>query len=154
MKKTKTREYKASYKKYVEAFRKEKKENNIKNGVRQLTYNQYRIVRNEDGLSNKEILAKQSKLATKAQKRRLLNEYKKYALKPGDRAVFDNTYWGGNSSRSRLTAENEYGTEGFGYHRTLSGILGDGHALHFLISGRILQGEDRDKVLDDYGYDE
>lgn len=152
MKKTKLREYKAGYKKYVEAFRKEKKINNIKNGVRQLTYNQYKIVRNEDKLNNNEILAKQSKLATKAQKRKLLNEYKKYKLRPGEKAVFDNTYWG--HTRAEISEENEFGTEGFGFHRTLSGILGDGHAMHFLISSRILQGEDRDTVLDDYGYDE
>lgn len=152
MKKTKLREYKAGYKKYVEAFKNEKKENNIQNGVRQLTYNQYKIVRNKDKLSNKEILAKQTKLATEAQKRKLLKEYRKYALKPGEKAVFDNTYWG--HTWAKTNEENEFGTEGFGYHRTLSGILGDGHAMHFLIAGRILQGEDRATVLDDYGYDE
>lgn len=148
----KLREYRVGYKKYLIAFRKEKKINNIQNGVRQLTYNQYKRTRNEDKLNNKEILAKQTKLATEAKKRKLLKEYRKYALKPGERAVFDNTYWG--DTWAETNAENEFGTEGFGYHRTLSGILGDGHVLHFLIAGRILQGEDRDTVLDDYGYDE
>ena len=144
-----SKEYKTGYKKYVAAFEKEKKINNIQNGVKQLTYNQYKIARNEDKLNNKEILAKQTKLHTEAQKKRVMEDYEKYALKPGEKAVFDNTYWGG---KSRQTLSDPFKSEGIGYHRTLSGLLADGHALHFLIAGRISHKEDKDTVLADYGY--
>ena len=51
----KQREYKVGYKKYVESFQAEKRENNIVNGVRQRSYKKYRERRN-DGWTNKEIL--------------------------------------------------------------------------------------------------
>lgn len=134
------------YGQYKKLFQKEKKIHNIKNNVRQLTRKQFEaVIKEAETNSIKKILAKQTILATAKLKKDTLKRYNKAIkanLKPGDFAIYDDTYFG----------ENNEETEGLGYHRTLSGLLKDRDAVHFLISDRIIAGEDRYDVLADFGY--
>lgn len=139
------RNYKKSFEKYKALFKAEKKIGNVKNGVKQLTYKQYQQVRNIDKYSNAEIIRQQT-ILDKAGKKRAWSDYqkiiKKSKLKPGESDIYDNSYWG----------ENIEDIEGLNYHKSLSGLLKDRHSLHFIISDRIIHGEDKDGVLKDYGY--
>lgn len=154
-----SKKYKRGYASYVALFKAEKKIGNIKNGIRQLTYNQYYKYRNNSKKetaqkANKEILfgdstedarmARQA-ILTPVQKETFLDKYQETIsshLKPGEGLLIDDSYFGYNIDED----------EGLNYHRTLSGVLHDRHQIHFLISLRILEGEDRKKVLADYGY--
>ena len=158
----KQREYKVGYKKYVESFQAEKRDNNIVNGVRQLSYKKYRERRN-DGWTNKEILygAKDSSgkrikdtsqaILDPAQKKKTWKKYleARKNFKPGESMIQDETFFGKNSPRAKFNFDN---TEGLGYHTTLSGLLGSTYGLHFIIANRITTGESKSDVLSDYGY--
>lgn len=158
----KLRNYKVGYKKYVESFIAEKRGNNIVNGVRRLSYKKY-VERRNDGWTNKDILygvkdenGKRIKdtsqaILDPAQKKKTWKKYleARKNFKMGESMVQDETFWGGNSPRSKFNFEN---AEGLGYHTTLSGLLGSTYGLHFIIANRIISGEDKDDVLSDYGY--
>ena len=105
-------------------------------------YNELRA----DGNSNKDILEEQRFLSKKKQ-REAWKSYTKLRknLNPGEKALYDNTYWG----------RNEYDEEGLGYHRNLSGLMRDKHIFHFLITNDILtSGKSREEVLAQYGYED
>lgn len=137
----KNRSYKKSYEKYVKEFKAEKKENNIKVGVRQMTRKQYESFRNQ-GYSSKDILKEQVILKNKRMKERVWKEYQKLELKNGEAAVYDNSYWGENINE----------TEGVKNHRSLKALMKDRHALHFMITQTIDELGDRDEALAYYGY--
>lgn len=148
MKKTKkTRNYNVGYEQYSRGFYELKKAGNLKKDMRKFskkTYNKLRAA----GYSTKEILKEQTFLDKKKQKnawkayKKLINKDK---LKPGEATLYDNTYWGRNNEEE----------EGLGYHRTLSGLMRDKHAIHFLITNDILTGDkSREEVLAQYGYED
>ena len=144
MKKTKKlRNYNVGYEQYSRKFYELKKAGNLKRGMRKFSKKHYNELR-ADGNSNKDILEEQRFLSKKKQKL-AWKTYQKLVkkLKPGEKAIYDNTYWG----------RNEYDEEGLGYHRTLSGLMGDKHAFHFLITNDILTSDkSREEVLAQYGY--
>ena len=144
MKKTKKlRNYNVGYEQYSRKVYEIKKAGNIKRGMRKFSKKYYKKLR-ADGNSNKDILEEQRFLSKKKQKL-AWKTYQKLVkkLKPGEKAIYDNTYWG----------RNEYDEEGLGYHRTLSGLMGDKHAFHFLITNDILTSDkSREEVLAQYGY--
>ena len=144
MKKTKKlRNYNVGYEQYSRKFYELKKAGNLKRGMRKFSKKHYNELR-ADGNSNKDILEEQMFLSKKKQKL-AWKTYQKLVkkLKPGEKAIYDNTYWG----------RNEYDEEGLGYHRTLSGLMGDKHAFHFLITNDILTSDkSREEVLAQYGY--
>ena len=146
MKKTKKlRNYNVGYEQYSRKFYELKKAGNLKRGMRKFSKKYYNELR-ADGNSNKDILEEQMFLSKKKQKL----AWKKYQklvkkLKPGEKAIYDNTYWG----------RNEYDEEGLGYHRTLSGLMSDKHTFHFLITNDILTSDkSREEVLAQYGYED
>ena len=155
-----TNKYRRGYRSYVAMFRAEKKIGNIKEGVRQLTYKQYFQIREIEKKStankvNTEILfgdntselrkARQAILTPK-NKIKFWKDYleTRVGLKPGQINIIDNSFFG-----DTIDGIEEEGNK---YHRTLSGLMHDKYQLHFIISDRILSGEDRDLVLEDYGY--
>ena len=147
MKKTKKfRNYNVGYEQYTKQFYELKKAGNLKRGMRKFSKKQYNELRAK-GQSNKKILKKQRFLSEKKQKK-AWDRYAKVRnkLNPGEKALYDNTYWGSN----------EDDEEGLGYHRTLSGLMKDKHFFHFVISNDILTGKkygkSREEVLAQYGY--
>ena len=155
MKKTKKlRNYNVGYEQYSRKFYELKKAGNLKRGMRKFSKKHYNELR-ADGNSNKDILEEQRFLSKKKQKlawktyQKLVNKkvknkkITKNNLNPGEKAIFDNSYWGRNSEEE----------EGLGYHRTLKGLMGDKHAFHFLITNDILTSDkSREEVLAQYGY--
>ena len=155
MKKTKKlRNYNVGYEQYSRKFYELKKAGNLKRGMRKFSKKHYNELR-ADGNSNKDILEEQRFLSKKKQKlawktyQKLVNKkvknkkITKNNLNPGEKAIFDNSYWGRNSEEE----------EGLGYHRTLKGLMGDRHAFHFLITNDILTSDkSREEVLAQYGY--
>lgn len=155
MKKTKKlRNYNVGYEEYSRKFYELKKAGNLKRGMRKFSKKRYNKLRAE-GDTNKDILEEQRFLTKKKQKlawkkyQKLVNKKvrtkktTKKNLNPGEKALYDNTYWG----------RNEYEEEGLGYHRTLKGLMGDKHVFHFLIANDILtSGKSREEVLAQYGY--
>ena len=145
-----------AYENYRRKFYAEKKIGNVKQGVRVLTVKQYRNAKKK-GLSDKKILNAQTMLHSKAEKRRVWNEYRRITRKRisrGESIIMEDTYFGG--SKGSIFGEYEEGTEedieGLSYHYNLSGLLKDKDAIHYLISYRIMEGEEREEVLADYGY--
>ena len=155
MKKTKKlRNYNVGYEEYSRKFYELKNAGNLKRGMRKFSKKHYNKLRAE-GDTNKVILEKQMFLSKKKQKlawkkyQKLVNKkvrnkkITKKNLNPGEKAIFDNTYWGGNLDEE----------EGLGYHRTLKGLMGDKHVFHFLIANDILSSDkSREEVLAQYGY--
>lgn len=147
MKKTKkTRNYNVGYEQYSRGFYELKKAGNLKRDMRKFSKKHYNELR-AAGYSTKEILKEQTFLSKRKQKL----AWKKYQklvkkLKPGEKAIYDKTYWGENNEKE----------EGLGYHRTLKGLMGDKHTFHFLITNDILTGKkygkSREEVLAQYGY--
>lgn len=137
--KKKTKVYEA----YRQKFYAEKKIGNVKQGVRVLTANQYRRARKE-GINDTKILKAQTMLHSKSEKNYVWREYSKIKKKysRGEQLVQEGTYFG----------ESRDEEEGLSYHYSLSGLLKDKDALHFMISSRIDDGEDRMEVLADCGY--
>lgn len=148
----KRRKWSKDYENYRRKFYAEKKLGNVKQGVRVLTANQYRRARKgdrrESGLSDTKILKAQTMLHGQAEKKALWREYKKLKkrISRGESIILEDTYFGGAYD------EEADEIEGLSYHYNLSGLLKDKDAIHFLISYRILQGENREEVLADYGY--
>ena len=146
MKKTKKlRNYNVGYEQYSRKFYELKKAGNLKRGMRKFSKKHYNELR-ADGNSNKDILEEQRFLSKKKQ-REAWKSYTKLRknLNPGEKALYDNTYWG----------RNEYDEEGLGYHRNLSGLMRDKHIFHFLITNDILtSGKSREEVLAQYGYED
>ena len=147
MKKTKKlRNYNVGYEQYSRKFYELKKAGVLKRGMRKFSKKTYNELRAR-GDSNKVILKKQTFLSEKKQKQAWKTYTKlRKKLSPGQKAIYDNTYWG----------RNEYDEEGLGYHRNLSGLIRDKHFFHFLITNDILTGEkygkSREEVLAQYGY--
>jgi hypothetical protein len=131
------------YENYRRKFYDQKKEGNIKQGVRVLTINQYKRARKES-LNDTKILKAQTILHSKKEKREIWSQYKRIrkSYKRGETLDQEGTYFG-------ETYESE---EGLAYHYNLSGLMKDKDALHFMISFRIAEGEERKEVLADYGY--
>ena len=146
MKKTKKlRNYNVGYEQYSRKFYELKKAGNLKRGMRKFSKKHYNELR-ADGNSNKDILEEQRFLNKKKQ-REAWKSYTKLRknLNPGEKALYDNTYWG----------RNEYDEDGLGYHRNLSGLMRDKHIFHFLITNDILtSGKSREEVLAQYGYED
>lgn len=146
MKKTKKlRNYNVGYEQYSRKFYELKKAGNLKRGMRKFSKKHYNELR-ADGNSNKDILEEQRFLSKKKQ-REAWKSYTKLRknLNPGEKALYDNTYWG----------RNEYDEEGLGYHRNLSGLMRDKHIFHFLITNDILTSDkSREEVLAQYGYED
>ena len=146
MKKTKKlRNYNVGYEQYSRKFYELKKAGNLKRGMRKISKKHYNELRAE-GDTNKDILEEQRFLSKKKQ-REAWKSYTKLRknLNPGEKALYDNTYWG----------RNEYDEEGLGYHRNLSGLMRDKHIFHFLITNDILtSGKSREEVLAQYGYED
>ena len=144
MKKTKKlRNYNVGYEQYSRKFYELKKAGNLKRGMRKFSKKHYNELRAE-GDTNKVILERQMFLSKKKQK----NAWKNYTklrknLNPGEATLYDNSYWGRNNEEE----------EGLGYHRTLSGLMRDKNAIHFLITNDILTSDkSREEVLAQYGY--
>ena len=137
--KKKTKVYEA----YRQKFYAEKKIGNVKQGVRVLTANQYRRARKE-GINDTKILKAQTLLHSKREKNYIWREYKKIKKRysRGETLEQEGTYFG----------ESYEEDEGLSYHYSLSGLLKDKDAIHFMISQRIADGEDRVEVLANYGY--
>jgi len=135
--------YKIGYESYRKKFKQEKKIGNIKGGERQNTFNQYVMMRKE-GETNKSILRAQTILDNKG-KKRIMKDYKTLKIKRGQRVSTGVTYrnWQGESWNETID---------LGSHNTLSGLLHDRQALHYIITSRISNGENKEKVLEDYGY--
>ena len=131
------------YQVYRQKFYAEKKIGNVKQGVRVLTANQYRRARKE-GINDTNILKAQTLLHSKREKDYVWREYKKIkkTYSRGETIEQEGTYFG----------ESYEDEEGLSYHYSLSGLLKDKDAIHFMISFRINDGEDRAEVLADYGY--
>lgn len=143
-----TKEYMTYRKKYYA----EKRINNIKLGTKPgtnrkyvslLTPEEFKIVRKE-GVTITQIIRSQTVIGTKAEKKEILRQYNKIkkTYSRGETVFHEKTYFGGQRES----------VEGLSYHYNLSGLLKDKHAIHFIISHRINNGEDRIKVLSDYGY--
>lgn len=132
-----------AYQAYRQKFYVEKKIGNVKQGVRVLTANQYRRARKE-GINNTNILKAQTLLHSKREKDYVWREYKKIkkSFSRGETTEMEGSYFG-------ETYEED---EGLSYHYSLSGLLKDKDAIHFMITFRINDGEDRAEVLADYGY--
>lgn len=132
-----------AYQVYRQKFYAEKKIGNVKQGVRVLTANQYRRARKEK-MNDTSILKAQTLLHSKREKDYVWREYKKIkkTYSRGETIEQEGTYFG-------ETYEDD---EGLSYHYSLSGLLKDKDAIHFMISFRINDGEDRAEVLADYGY--
>lgn len=147
MKKVKIRNYNVGYKKYSQEFDLLKKAHNVKQGVRKFTKKQYNLSRAE-GDSNKDILAAQTFL-TKEQQKMAWEKYLKIReeLKPGDKKVFEKSYWG---------ATEEIVDNSLGYHKNFAGLMRDKNAFHFLITNDMLNRKElnmtREEVLAQYGY--
>ena len=143
----KRRKWSKEYEAYRRKFYAEKKLGNVKQGVRVLTANQYRRAKKE-GLSDTKILKAQTMLHGQAEKKAFWREYKKLKkrISRGESIILEDTYFGGAYD------EDSEEIEGLSYHYNLSGLLKDKDAMHFLISYRIMNGEDREEVLADYGY--
>ena len=141
--KKRSKEYEA----YRRKFYVEKKIGNVKQGVRVLTANQYRRARKEN-LSDTKILKAQTMLHGQKEKKAVWKEYSKIKKRigRGESVLMEDTYFG-----SAYDEESEE-LEGLSYHYNLSGLLKDKDAIHFLISYRIINGEEREEVLADYGY--
>lgn len=138
------RNIKTGYGNYKRWFQYEKKHGNIKNGVRQLTLKDFKLM-NESGVTTTEILNMQKMISGGYKvKQKTWKAYKKLKLKADESLVQEGTWFGRGS-------QNE---AGLSYHRTLSGLMKDKHALHFLISLRTVEEGDRKEVLADYGYTE
>jgi len=131
------------YERYREKFYREKRQGNVKQGVRVLTPNQYRRARKEN-LSDTKILNAQTMLHGQKEKKEVWRQYKKIRKKieRGETLEQEGTYFG----------ESYEDEEGLSYHYNISGLLKDKDAIHMLISARIMEGEDRVEVLSDYGY--
>lgn len=132
-----------AYQAYRQKFYVEKKIGNVKQGVRVLTANQYRRARKE-GINDTNILKAQTLLHSKREKDYVWREYKKIkkSFSRGETIEMEGSYFG-------ETYEED---EGLSYHYSLSGLLKDKDAIHFMITFRINDGEDRAEVLADYGY--
>lgn len=132
-----------AYQVYRQKFYAEKKIGNVKQGVRVLTANQYRRARKKK-MNDTSILKAQTLLHSKREKDYVWREYKKIkkTYSRGETIEQEGTYFG-------ETYEDD---EGLSYHYSLSGLLKDKDAIHFMISFRINDGEDRAEVLADYGY--
>ena len=132
-----------AYQAYRQKFYVEKKIGNVKQGVRVLTANQYRRARKE-GINDTNILKAQTLLHSKREKDYVWREYKKIkkSFSRGETIEMEGSYFG-------ETYEED---EGLSYHYSLSGLLKDKDAIHFMITFRINEGEDRAEVLADYGY--
>lgn len=132
-----------AYELYRRKFYAEKKIGNVKQGVRVLTANQYRRARKE-GINDTKILKAQTMLHSKSEKNYIWREYKRVRKKfsRGESLIQEDTYFGESYQKE----------EGLSYHYNLSGLLKDKDAVHFLISYRIKEGEDRVEVLANYGY--
>lgn len=132
-----------AYQAYRQKFYVEKKIGNVKQGVRVLTANQYRRARKEK-MNDTSILKAQTLLHSKREKDYVWREYKKIkkTFSRGETIEQKGTYFG-------ETYEED---EGISYHYSLSGLLKDKDAIHFMISFRINDGENRAEVLADYGY--
>lgn len=132
-----------AYQVYRQKFYAEKKIGNVKQGVRVLTANQYRRARKEK-MNDTSILEAQTLLHSKREKNYVWREYKKIkkTYSRGETIEQGGTYFG----------ESYEDEEGLSYHYSLSGLLKDKDAIHFMISFRINDGEDRAEVLADYGY--
>ena len=142
-----TRRTKA-YQTYRDKFYAQKKRGNVKNGVRVLTQSQYKRAQKE-GLSDRKILKAQTILESKAKEQQAWREYTKIKkqFSRGEQYEMEGTYFGENYDE-----EDDSLSDGLGYHYSLSGLLHDRHALHFLIAFKIDAGYDRKEVLADYGY--
>lgn len=139
----KIRNYNVGYKKYSQQFAELRKARNVKQGVRKFTKKTYNKLRSQ-GFSNKEILEEQMFLSESKQAE-IWQKYLKIRenIKPGESTIYDSSYWG----------QNEDETEGLGYHRTMTGLMRDKDAFHFMITNDILNsGLDREEVLAQYGY--
>lgn len=132
-----------AYQAYRQKFYVEKKIGNVKQGVRVLTANQYRRARKE-GINDTNILKAQTLLHSKREKDFVWREYKKIkkTFSRGETIEQEGSYFG----------ETYEENEGLSYHYSLSGLLKDKDAIHFMITFRINEGEDRAEVLADYGY--
>lgn len=131
------------YLNYRKKFYEEKKIGNIKNGRRVFSKYQFREAK-KYGFTGRDILDMQTILKTKKQKKDVWKQYKKVRsnYERGDVIYSEKSIFGGEQEfESELT-----------YHYNLSGLLKDRNTYHLLISARINDGEEREKVLADYGY--
>ena len=141
----KVRNYNVGYEHYSRGFAELKKSGNLKVGMRKFSRKEYNKLRAMGG-STKDALNRQMFLSKKQQKlawekyNKLKNKNK---LRPGESAIYDNTYWGKNRKKE----------EGLSYHRTLRGLMNDKHLFHFLITNDILtSNKSKEEVLAQYGY--
>lgn len=140
---------------YKKIFKQERAIGNIKNGVRMSTFKEFKEDMKEYNNNIVAILNEQ-RMLTPELKKKVWRDYKKFRkqnLKPGDYTIQEGTYWGG-TSKSQSENIAGYDVEGLDYHTSLSGLLHDKHAVHFLISRRIADGENQKDVLAEYGYTE
>ena len=147
-----------AYQKYRERFYAEKKLGNVKVDVRILnakTYKKYRTERDPSvgrPLTDREIIDSQTMLHGKGAKTKSWKDYLRIrkTFQRGQVKTLKNKYIADIDEEGDIIFKEEE-NELF-YHYNLRGLLHDKHAIHMLITGRILEGEDRKEVLADYGY--
>lgn len=142
--------YQGSYQQYSNKFAAVRNQGRLHKTTKKFTKRQFDRMRAE-GTTVDEMIEKQSISVEKAEK--AFEQYKylrdNSLMRPGNKfnsnKEWKNSYFG------------ETGTEDYqlGYHRTLSGFLKDGHAMHFMITFEIDMGfRSREDILDDYGYND
>lgn len=148
------------YKSYRNQYQKLKKSNNLADDERQYSLRQfYKEIKK--GNTAKDIIEDQRKYDPKLLKK-AIKDYKNLGIKPGEvlevkdtyRILFENIDAYAKRHGTKIdsqTLDQKYGYQ-IRYHRTESGILSDRNLIHLLIVQRLRNGEDHDKVLEDYGY--
>lgn len=139
----KKRKFTKEYQAYRDKYYAEKKIGNTKNNEVVFSQKEFNEAK-KHGFTTKQILNSQTYLHNKTEKEAFFRKYKKIrkTYSRGETVYHEQTYFGGQRE----------GVEGISYHYNLSGLLNDKNAMHFIISNRIREGEDREKVLADYGY--
>lgn len=136
------------YLEYRRRFMEEKKRGNIKqfeSMLNKYAFQEYR----KKGFTVAKMIYKQKFLKTKKEEHEFFKSYLKLRkgtkAKRGQKVVEEGTIFEGTLGETTLNEQLEY-------HYTLSGLLKDKYAIHLMITGRIKLGEEREKVLSEYGY--
>jgi hypothetical protein len=134
------------YGQYKRLFKKEKKQGNIQNGVRQDTYKEFEYDMADPNYGSIKKILDAQRNVKQENKAKVWQQYKKMIkdeqLKAGTQTSQAGTYWGNTQTQQ----------DGLKYHRTFSGLMKDRNAVHYIIAHRISSGEDEREVLADFGY--
>lgn len=119
---------KTLYGQYKYLYRKERKQYNIKNDMRQLTYKQFKVIIAEPETNTVKKILDKERLIKQEEKAKKWREYKAMLKSKKNPAIKA--------------------------HRTFKAYMRDRATFANIIAERIKNGEDRKAVLADYGYTE